>query len=63
MLFIGHFDGVLVVVIFDVILKAGPTKREGILRRKGGAEDFPQWQRPVIVTTSKSVGVNIPLDN
>lgn len=57
---VGRFDRVLVVVVFDVVQKVGPTKRESVLRRKGWIEGFPKGESPVIAATSKKVGVNIP---
>lgn len=45
MLFIGHFDIVLVMVVFDVVQEAGSTKRESILLRKGWIEGFPQRRK------------------
>lgn len=63
MLLVGHFDKILVLVVFDVVQKAGPTKREGVLRRKVGSKTSPKVERPVISATLKRVGANIPQGN
>lgn len=41
-LFIRHFDKIFVVMVFDVIQEAGPTKCEGILSQQSWVEGFPQ---------------------